>query len=105
MIASFLHLDEQSRSNFSSLKFEIIENNSAGLAVFEKATGVNAQRILNKQGVNKAEQKIYNTAFTVKAIKKLIDEIGGRIIQMSLIPTKTDEEKPIKTIGVILSKK
>jgi len=105
MMASFLHLDEQARSNFSSLKFEVIGNSSTGLAVFEKAVGVNAQRILHKQGVNQSEQKIYNTAFTVNAIKKLIDEVGGRIIQMSLIPTKTDEEIPIRTIGVILSKK
>lgn len=98
MIASFLHLDEKAEAHFSASGFSIERLRKH--AVFAKPISQSGQQILGQVSVN----RMLNTAYSVEGVLEVIEKAKGKICQMSVIPTATDDGKPITIVGVVLMK-
>ncbi|NGX44266.1 MAG: hypothetical protein KR126chlam5_00905 [Candidatus Anoxychlamydiales bacterium] len=105
-VASFLLYDKQSVATMTK-KYGYRENkvnSSQEIIHFEKSLGEKIETILLDRGLPKEDLLVVNTAYTPKAVDKMIHQLGGQIILMSKIATTTDDGNKINVLGTIFKK-
>ncbi|NGX62292.1 MAG: hypothetical protein K940chlam9_01789 [Chlamydiae bacterium] len=107
-MASFLHWDETAcRTMNKNYGYDphIIEDNGTAVGLqFEKPLSERIFTMLKNKGVPKNDLVVVNTAFKIAQIEKMIPQLGGKIVHISIIPTETDEGATINVIGTIFVK-